>query len=209
MSPATASQKSTDWTLDLLLQRMRNELKQSSVAEKHAKWYLTWVQRFVGYRRSANLQSCTVDEIARFLEHQRKRYGSEDWQLEQARRAIEFALRTLFQRNEFRIEGAVESKRGKVEESKGRRMDGFGKPSYGAVIKETPNAEDRRLGKPSYRKTSRQNEPVDEELTVYLSDENAPEWFKMVQRRLRVQHYALRTERAYLDCTPRSPKSRD
>jgi integron integrase len=181
MSPATSPKTSTDWTLDLLSQRMRNALKQSSVAEKQAKWYLTWVQRFVGFRRSANLEHCTADEISGFLEHQRKRNGSEDWQLEQARRAIVFALRTLFQRNEFREE---ESKRERVEESKSRRMDGRKMDG---------------LEKPSYRKTNRQDEAVDEEAKVYLQDEDAPEWLKIVQRRLRVQHYAIRTEQAYLN----------
>lgn len=41
--------------------------------------------------------------------------------------------------------------------------------------------------------------PVVEELGPPRVDQSAPEWHQAVQRELRVHHYALRTEEAYLD----------
>jgi hypothetical protein len=68
-------------------------LRKHLVQEKHAKFYVFWVRRFL--RQAPNPSLSLDDRITVFADSLRAEGSHEDWQIEQAKRAVRIYFHTF------------------------------------------------------------------------------------------------------------------
>ena len=62
----------------------------SGVAEPMPIWYVNWTQKFAASFRGKPLQSCSAEDVCRFLDSLARQENIERWQVKQARDSLVF-----------------------------------------------------------------------------------------------------------------------
>jgi hypothetical protein len=70
------------------LERYRQWLLQKGLGEQQAHWWTVWVQRFPVFRQQTSPPQPFPEAVTSFLDHQRREFNAQPWQIDHARKAI-------------------------------------------------------------------------------------------------------------------------
>lgn len=150
------------------VQEMYKAVRRGKLTEADRTWFSRWLVRYAGFRQAERDPVVPVSRDSLIAFLKvQKARGVKAWQRQQAVRAIQFYLRVV-------LDQAAESEA--LDDVRTRL----------GILVERESAEDR----------AGRAEVTEAELVGRL-DENEAEVIRLARRAMRVQHYALRTEKAY------------